>query len=67
MKKNPRTTAGTVPSDEPLLSTPDVCTKYKLNAQWIYRHHDLPKIYVGGQLRFSARALASFFAKRGTI
>lgn len=67
MKKNPRTTAGTVPADEPLLTSREVCIKYKVNTQWVYRHHDLPKMYVGGQLRFSARALTEFFAKKGLI
>jgi hypothetical protein len=67
MKRNPRTTAGTVPPDDPLLTTQEVCARYRVSTQWIYRHHDLPKLYVGGQLRFSARALAAFFAKRGTL
>lgn len=63
MKKHPQTP----PSDDSILTTPEVCAKYKVNQQWIYRRHDLPKIYVGGQLRFSARALAAFFAKKGVI
>lgn len=67
MAKNPRTTTGTVLSDEPLLTTPEFCARYRVSRQFIYRHHDLPKLYVGGQLRLSARALTAFFAKRGVL
>jgi hypothetical protein len=66
-QKHPRNPAGLVPADEPLLKTREVCTLYRVNQQWIYKHHDLPKMYVGGQLRFSARALKEFFVKKGLI
>lgn len=67
MKNNPRTPADTEPEDECILTTREACRRWKVSRQWIYRHHDLPKLYVGGQLRFSTRALTAFFAKRGVI
>ncbi|MDN5943117.1 MAG: helix-turn-helix domain-containing protein [Nitrospira sp.] len=55
--------AGGVTS-EPWLTTAEVCAVYRLNAQFIYRRHDIPRIYAGGQMRFQRSALDAYFAKQ---
>ncbi|MDN5941454.1 MAG: helix-turn-helix domain-containing protein [Nitrospira sp.] len=55
-------TGGVTP--EPWLTTAEVCAVYQLNAQFIYRRHDVPRIYVGGQMRFQRSALDAYFAKQ---
>lgn len=55
------------PVHEPLLTTSEVCERYRVIPQWIYRHHGLPKVYIGGQLRFKGSELDAFFAKKGLL
>jgi hypothetical protein len=59
-QKHPRT-QDTI---EPLLTVRDVCDRFSVSKQWVYRHKEVPRQYVGGQLRFSESAMRDHFSKQ---